>query len=90
MNSTIIAALISGLCGIISTQVGNSISKRKDEAKRDEMIGLFNYKLEELTKKVEKHNNLIERMYAVEESAKLTEERIKVINHRLEDIEKGN
>lgn len=45
------------------------------------------YRLEQLEKQVEKHNNLIERMYHLEQSDELQNEKIKVINHRLEDIE---
>lgn len=48
---------------------------------------LTNYRMEQLEKKVEKHNNLIERTYKLEEEEKITEEKIKVINHRIDDLE---
>lgn len=48
---------------------------------------LTDYRLKVLEQKVEKHNNLIERMYALEEKAQLQEEKIKVANHRIEDLE---
>lgn len=48
---------------------------------------LTDYRLKMLEQKVEKHNNLIERMYALEEKAQLQEEKIKVANHRIEDLE---
>lgn len=51
---------------------------------------LSNYRIEQLEKKVEKHNNLVERMYKVEENDEVTEEKIKVINHRISDLEKIN
>lgn len=44
---------------------------------------LMSYRIEQLEKKVEKHNNFAGRMPVVEEQ-------IKVINHRLEDLERGN
>ena len=50
---------------------------------------LVNYRLEQLEKKVEKHNNLIERTYALERNQTLLEEKIEVANHRIEDLEKG-
>lgn len=50
-------------------------------------VKLTNYRLEQLEKKVEKHNNLIERTYKLEEEEKITEEKIKVINHRIDDLE---
>ena len=39
------------------------------------------YKLEELTKKVEKHNSVVERTF-------LLEEKMRVANHRIDDLEK--
>jgi len=42
---------------------------------------LTNYRLAQLEEKVGKHNNFAERMPVIEEQ-------IKVINHRLEDLEK--
>jgi tetrahydromethanopterin S-methyltransferase subunit G len=42
---------------------------------------LVNYLLEQLEKKVEKHNNLVERIAMAEND-------IKLINHRIDDIEK--
>ena len=48
---------------------------------------LMQYRLEQLEKKVEKHNNLIDRMYHVEAQEEVIEEQIKVINHRIEDLE---
>ena len=47
----------------------------------------FGYRLEQLEKRVEKHNNLIERTYKLEERTELQEEKIKVANHRIEDLE---
>ena len=37
---------------------------------------------------VQAHNSLVERMYQVEERTELQEEKIKVANHRIEDLEK--
>lgn len=50
---------------------------------------LTNYRIEQLEKKQEKYNNVIERTYHLEEHAQVTDEKIKVINHRIEDLEKG-
>lgn len=43
-------------------------------------LRLMSYRIEQLEKKVDKHNHFAERMPVVEEQ-------IKVINHRLEDLE---
>lgn len=48
---------------------------------------LTNYRLEQLEKRVQAHNNLIERTYKLEERTELQEEKIKVANHRIEDLE---
>ena len=46
------------------------------------------YKLDELTKRVDKHNNTIERTYRLEEQMSLQEEKMKVANHRIDDLER--
>ncbi len=71
--STIIVALVS----LIGTLVG-SLGGMK----------LMTYRIEQLEQRVNKHNNLIERTFILERDDKLHEEQIKVINHRLEDLEK--
>ena len=50
---------------------------------------IMEYRLDELTKHVDKHNNLIERTYKLEQESAVHSEQIKVINHRLEDLEGG-
>lgn len=49
-------------------------------------IKLMIYRIEQLEKKVEAHNNLIDRTYKLEEMAKLQEEQIRVANHRIDDL----
>lgn len=46
------------------------------------------YKLEELTKRVDKHNNVIERTYSLEQELSVQQEQLKVANHRITDLEK--
>ncbi len=48
---------------------------------------LTNYRIEQLEKKVEKHNQLIDRVYRLERADEVEEEKIKVINHRIDDLE---
>ena len=45
-------------------------------------------RLEQLEKRVQAHNNLIERMYQVEERTELQEEKIKAANRRIENLER--
>lgn len=58
-----------------------------NRSQHNKTIALFDYKLSELTKKVEKHNNLIERTYELEKKVELHEEKIKVANNRIKDLE---
>lgn len=48
---------------------------------------LLDYKLEELTNRVDKHNSVIERTYVLEKRAEVDEEKINVANHRIADLE---
>ena len=75
--STLIGAIISGIVALV-------VSGKQ----HDKTIALVEYRLNQLERKVDAHNNLVERMYEAEESIKLNEERIKVANHRLDDLEK--
>ena len=59
---------------------------------KDKIIALLDYRLHELEKKQDKHNNLVVTVYELEKSHKacreLTNEKIKVANHRIDDLEK--
>ena len=48
---------------------------------------LTNYRLEQLEKKVDKHNTVIERTFKLEEGQAVIQEQIKVVNHRITDLE---
>lgn len=80
---TIVAACISAGAAILVCMINNGSQQKKTRA-------LLEYKMEELTKRVDKHNNLVERTYHLEERMKVQEEKIKVANHRIEDLERKN
>lgn len=50
-------------------------------------INLINWRLKQLEKRVDKHNNVIERQYKIEEIQAVLAEQIKVANHRIDDLE---
>ena len=77
MTEAVIVALLS----LVGTLAGAYLANRKSAA-------LVAYRLEQLERKVNKHNNLVERTYALEEAVALAEERQKVANHRIDDLEK--
>ena len=76
MSDTVLAALI-GLMGSGVGAFGGILVSGK----------LTQYRLEQLEKKVQAHNSLIERTYRLEERAQLQEEKNRVANHRISDLE---
>lgn len=78
MESTIIVAILS----LIGTLGGAYFAGRKTTA-------LVIYRLTELEKKVDKHNNVVERMYEVEKKLALLKDHQKDIMDRLDDLEKN-
>lgn len=68
MNETQVNVIIA-LCGCIGSIIGSFGGFR-----------LISYRVEQLEKKVDKHNNFAERLPVVEEQ-------IKVMNHRVGDLE---
>lgn len=53
-----------------------------------QQIAIIEIKIDELSKRVEKHNNVIERTYKLEQESAVHTEQIKVANHRIEDLER--
>ena len=79
----IIVAIITGGISLIGTVLTIlSASKRTDESLKINQA-VTDAKIEELTREVREHNNFARRMPVVEEQ-------IKVINHRIQDLEKGD
>ena len=58
-----------------------------NHAQQEKTRALMEYKLDELTKRVDKHNNVVERTYHLEEALSIQEEKMKVANHRIDDLE---
>ena len=77
MWATIGADLISAAAAMLVSV----IQHRKSTA-------LIEYKVEELKKEVEKHNNLVERTFELEKDVEVIRNDIKVANHRIDDLEK--
>lgn len=73
-------AVIVALLGFLGTLAGAYLANRKSGA-------LIAYRLEELEKKVDKHNTVVERTYELERRADVAAEQIKAANHRIDDLE---
>ena len=76
MDSTVIGAILALVGSLVGTFAGIVTGTK-----------LINYRLQELEKKQDKHNQVIERTYRLEERMELVEERQKVANHRINDLE---
>lgn len=76
----IIVALITGGLALLGVIVTNNRNQAEMDAKMDKRQAVTDTKLEELTREVREHNNFAKRMPVVEEQ-------IKVINHRIDDLE---
>ena len=76
MSETIIVAILS-LIGTLAGSLLGIVAANK----------LVIYRIEQLEKKVEKHNNVLERVYDLEKSEAVIKEEIKVANHRIDDLE---
>lgn len=77
MPAEVITAALSLMGTLVGTLGGIALSSN-----------LTNYRIEQLEKKVEKHNNLITRTYKLEQDFAVMDERVRVANHRIEDLEK--
>lgn len=73
-------AIIVAVLSLIGTLAGSYFSNRKGQI-------LIAYRLEQLESKVNAHNQVIERTYKLEELTAIHEEKLKVANHRIDDLE---
>ena len=78
MPENVIVALIAFGGTLVGTFGGIITSSR-----------LTNYRIKQLEKKVDKHNTLVERTFRLEETCSVLGEKIKVANHRIEDLERS-
>ena len=74
-------AIIVSLIGLAGSAIGSILGVLASAR-------LTSYRLEQLEKRVQAHNNLIERMYQVEERTELQEEKIKAADRRIENLER--
>lgn len=72
---SIVVALITGGLAFLGTLVSSMIANSKTL-----------YRIEQLEKAQNKHNSLIERMYKVEKSIEVDEERLKYIEEDVEEL----
>lgn len=79
MNETIIVAILSLIGTLIGSLAGIRTASR-----------LTTYRLEQLEKKVDKHNNLVERTFNLEEQIALTDAKVNDVLKRLDTLERND
>lgn len=82
MSEAVLVAIITGGISLIGTIITVIATSRKTEISLQVSQAVTDTKIEELTREVRQHNNFAQRMPVVEEQ-------IKVINHRINDLEGG-
>lgn len=80
MSEAIIVALITGSLSLAGVVISNFAAARKNASVLQTQQAVTDTKIEDLTREVRAHNHFAQRMPVVEEQ-------IKVINHRLNDLE---
>ena len=76
-----LSEIIVGLLALAGPLGGSWLANRKSTA-------LIAYRLEQLEKKVDKHNSVVERTFRLEKDLAVLDEKIEVANHRIADLEK--
>ena len=80
MSEAIVVALITGGLSLIGVVITCLATAKKTEKAAAVAQAVTDTKIDELTREVRAHNNFAQRMPVVEEQ-------IKVINHRISDLE---
>ena len=80
MTETILVALITGGLSLLGVIITSNKTTRDVEVKLDKQQAVTETRLEELTREVREHNNFARRVPVLEEQ-------IKVVNHRIADME---
>lgn len=78
--AAVISAFITGGLALLGVVITNISSNKKVQTKIEIQAAVTDTKIDELTREVREHNNFARRMPVVEEQ-------IKVINHRIKDLE---
>lgn len=69
VSDVVLVAVISGTCTLLGSMFGVIASGK-----------LTNYRLEQLEKKVQAHNNLVDRMYKVEKKQEQLDQKVDILH----------
>lgn len=87
MSGEIWVAVITGVCSVLGVVITVVWGNKKSAKTAEKQTELTLYRIDQLEQKVNKHNNVIERTYALEKRLDVDEEKLKVANHRICDLE---
>ena len=85
--TAIISATSAAIAAIVVAVIQSRAQHTAVLSELDKRDALQAQRIEQLEKKMDKHNELIERVYKLEQHKVLVDEQIKGVNHRLEDLE---
>ena len=87
-TASVITGLVGSAVAVLVCILNNNSQNKKYLAELDKRDELQAYRISQLELKVDKHNSIIERTYELEKRADLQEEKMKVANHRIDDLER--
>ncbi len=99
MSEAVIVALITGGLSLLGTILAGRRTdekvmaeiRRQSETSDEKIRGELNVvkaDVRTLSNRVDKHNNVLERTYELERRMDVQEEKTKVANHRIDDLER--
>lgn len=88
MTSEVIVGLITAASAVICQVLISYTGRKAGQAERAENQRLIVYRLEQLERKVTLHNNVIDRVYKLENQTEIMREKMNVANHRIDDLER--
>ena len=80
-------AIITGVVAILVCIINNWVQFNKTRQETDKTVALIELRLSELSDRVDRHNQVIERTYKLEESTALQDAELKRLNERLKIME---
>jgi len=80
-------AIITGIVAILVCIINNWVQYNKTRQETDKTVALIELRLSELSDRVDRHNQVIERTYKLEESTALQDAELKRLNERIKIME---
>lgn len=88
MTETVVGCIITGLVAIVVCVINNIVQAQNIKTQNDKTVAVIQYQIQDLTKSVEKHNNLVERMAVVERDLKTSFNMLDDIREDISDLKR--